>query len=43
MLDMKWVRAHAEEVQAAAEGKKIKVDIAVLLQRDDERKALLQD
>lgn len=42
MLDMKWVRAHAEEVQAAAEGKKIKVDIAVLLQRDDERKALLQ-
>lgn len=42
MLDMKWVRAHAEEVQAAAERKKIKVDIAVLLQRDDERKALLQ-
>ncbi|WP_154891438.1 serine--tRNA ligase [Paenibacillus polysaccharolyticus] len=42
MLDMKWVRAHAEEVQAAAHGKKIKVDIAVLLQRDDERKALLQ-
>ncbi|PZT56739.1 serine--tRNA ligase [Paenibacillus silvae] len=42
MLDMKWVRAHAEEVQAAAEGKKIKVDIAVLIQRDNERKALLQ-
>ena len=42
MLDMKWVRAHAEEVQAAADGKKIKVDIAVLIQRDDERKALLQ-
>ncbi|KAA8785789.1 seryl-tRNA synthetase [Paenibacillus sp. 4624] len=42
MLDMKWVRAHAEEVQAAADGKKIKVDIAVLLQRDDERKLLLQ-
>lgn len=42
MLDMKWVRAHAEEVQAAADGKKIKVDIAVLLQRDDERKVLLQ-
>ncbi|WP_434748300.1 serine--tRNA ligase [Paenibacillus amylolyticus] len=42
MLDMKWVRAHAEEVQAAANGKKIKIDIAVLLQRDDERKALLQ-
>ncbi|CAI6083804.1 Serine--tRNA ligase [Paenibacillus sp. JJ-100] len=42
MLDMKWVRAHAEEVQAAADGKKIKVDIAVLIQWDDERKALLQ-
>nr|WP_145405625.1 serine--tRNA ligase [Paenibacillus xylanexedens] len=42
MLDMKWVRAHAEEVQAAADGKKIKVDIAVLIQRDNERKALLQ-
>lgn len=42
MLDMKWVRAHAEEVQAAADGKRIKIDIAVLIQRDDERKALLQ-
>ncbi|MCM3135116.1 serine--tRNA ligase [Paenibacillus polysaccharolyticus] len=42
MLEMKWVRAHAEEVQAAADGKKIKVDIAALIQRDDERKVLLQ-
>ena len=42
MLDMKWVRAHAEEVQAAADGKKIKVDIAALIQREDERKVLLQ-
>ncbi|SCY57573.1 seryl-tRNA synthetase [Paenibacillus polysaccharolyticus] len=42
MLDMKWVRAHAEEVQAAADGKKIKVNIAALIQRDDERKVLLQ-
>ncbi|WP_366291308.1 serine--tRNA ligase [Paenibacillus sp. AN1007] len=42
MLDMKWVRAHAEEVQAAADGKKIKIDIAALIQRDDERKVLLQ-
>ncbi|MBB6023319.1 seryl-tRNA synthetase [Paenibacillus sp. JGP012] len=42
MLDMKWIRAHAEEVQAAADGKKIKVEIAVLIQRDNERKALLQ-
>nr|WP_154960017.1 serine--tRNA ligase [Paenibacillus xylanexedens] len=41
MLDMKWVRAHAEEVQAA-DGKKIKVDIVALIQRDDERKVLLQ-
>ncbi|MDT0125089.1 serine--tRNA ligase [Paenibacillus sp. RRE4] len=42
MLDMKWVRAHAEEVQVAADGKKIKIDIAALIQRDDERKVLLQ-
>ncbi|WP_154984921.1 serine--tRNA ligase [Paenibacillus xylanexedens] len=42
MLEMKWVRAHAEEVQAAADGKKIKVDIDALIQRDDERKLLLQ-
>jgi len=42
MLDMKWVRAHVEEVQEAADGKKIKIDITVLIERDDERKALLQ-
>ncbi|WP_145414410.1 serine--tRNA ligase [Paenibacillus xylanexedens] len=42
MLDLKWVRAHVEEVQVAADGKKIKIDIAALIQRDDERKVLLQ-
>lgn len=42
MLDMKWVRAHVEEVQVAADGKKIKIDITALIQRDDERKVLLQ-
>lgn len=43
MLEMKWIRAHAEEVQAAADGKKIKINIRTLLERDEERRALLQE
>ena len=40
MLDMKWIRAHADEVQAAADGKKINISIRALLERDEERRAL---
>lgn len=43
MLDMKWIRAHADEVQAAADGKKINISIRTLLERDEERRALLQE
>jgi len=43
MLDMKWIRAHADEVQAAANGKKINISIGELLERDEERRALLQE
>ncbi|MCG7379265.1 serine--tRNA ligase [Paenibacillus sp. ACRSA] len=43
MLEMKWIRAHAEEVQAAANGKKININIQELLERDEERRALLQE
>lgn len=43
MLEMKWIRAHAEEVQAAADGKKININIQELLERDEERRALLQE
>ena len=43
MLEMKWIRAHAEEVQAAADGKKIKINIRTLLERDEERRTLLQE
>ena len=43
MLDMKWIRAHADEVQAAADGKKINISIGELLERDEERRALLQE
>lgn len=43
MLDMKWIRAHADEVQAAADGKKIKVSVRELLKLDEERRRLLQE
>lgn len=43
MLDMKWIRAHADEVQAAANGKKIKVSVRELLTLDEERRRLLQE
>lgn len=43
MLEMKWIRAHAEEVQAAADGKKININIQELLERDEERRSLLQE
>lgn len=43
MLDMKWIRAHADEVQAAADGKKIKVSVRELLTLDEERRRLLQE
>ncbi|MEO2205845.1 serine--tRNA ligase [Paenibacillus pabuli] len=43
MLDMKWIRAHADEVQAAADGKKINISIGELLERDEEHRALLQE
>lgn len=43
MLDMKWIRAHADEVQAAADGKKIKVSVREMLALDEERRKLLQE
>ncbi|WP_339275767.1 serine--tRNA ligase [Paenibacillus sp. FSL W8-0426] len=43
MLDMKWILAHADEVQAAADGKKIKVSVRELLTLDEERRRLLQE
>ncbi|MCZ1263785.1 serine--tRNA ligase [Paenibacillus taichungensis] len=41
MLEMKWIREHAEEVQAAAVGKRMDISIRELLERDEERRALL--
>ncbi|RED65575.1 serine--tRNA ligase [Cohnella lupini] len=41
MLDMKWVRENQEEVQTAANRKRIDVSVAKLAERDDERRLLL--
>lgn len=38
MLDMKWIREHADEVQRTAELKGIRLSIAELLEADDARK-----
>lgn len=43
MLDIKWIREHAQELQEAADGKGIKVRVQELLARDEERKSLLQE
>lgn len=43
MLDLKWIREHAEQVQEAANGKRIDVSVYELLARDEERRALLQE
>ncbi|MNW29237.1 Serine--tRNA ligase [compost metagenome] len=43
MLDLKWIREHAEQVQEAANGKRIDVSVDELLTRDEERRALLQE
>lgn len=43
MLDLKWIREHAEQVQEAANGKRIDVSVDELLARDEERRALLQE
>lgn len=43
MLDLKWIREHAEQVQEAANGKRIDVSVNELLARDEERRALLQE
>jgi len=39
MLDMKWIREHAEEVQQAADGKRIALSVGELLAADDERRS----
>ena len=41
MLDIRYVRENAARVQEASEQKGYKVDIAHLLQLDDERRELL--
>ncbi|WP_110932465.1 serine--tRNA ligase [Paenibacillus bouchesdurhonensis] len=38
MLDVKWIRAHAEEVQRAADHKRINFSVRELLEWDDRRK-----
>ncbi|MEK3885119.1 serine--tRNA ligase [Paenibacillus sp. PL2-23] len=43
MLDMKWLREHAEEVQAVAGQKGIAVSIDDLLRRDEERRRLKRE
>lgn len=43
MLDIKWIREHQEQVQAAANGKGIQVSVAELLTLDNRRKLLLQE
>jgi seryl-tRNA synthetase len=41
MLDIKWIRAHANEVQQAADDKRISLQVKELLALDDERKRLV--
>lgn len=43
MLDMKWVREHAEEVKAAVRNKGIHLSVDELLARDEERRRLKRD
>ncbi|MGG6311395.1 serine--tRNA ligase [Paenibacillus macerans] len=43
MLDIKWIREHAGQVQSVAEDKGIEVSIAGLLRWDDQRRVLLQE
>lgn len=43
MLEMNWIREHAEELQAVADGKKMRLKVEELLQADAERKKRLQE
>jgi len=43
MLDIKWIRAHADEVQQAADDKRINLCVSELLAVDDERKRISQE
>ena len=43
MLDIKYIREHADEIKQAAKNKNIKVDIDGLLKLDDRRRGLLQE
>ncbi|WP_127533957.1 serine--tRNA ligase [Paenibacillus kobensis] len=43
MLDMKWIREHADEVQRAADGKRIALNIGELLAADDERRRWMRE
>lgn len=42
MLDIRWIREHAEELQLVAQRKGINVSVAELLAVDEERRRLLQ-
>ncbi|GMK40987.1 serine--tRNA ligase [Paenibacillus sp. CCS19] len=41
MLDIKWIREHADEVQQAADDKRINLRVSELVELDDERKRLI--
>ncbi|TVY08926.1 serine--tRNA ligase [Paenibacillus cremeus] len=43
MLDMKWIREHADEVQAVAYHKGMELSIAELIAWDDQRRHILQE
>lgn len=43
MLDLKYIREHADDVQNAARAKRVDVDIAELLRLDAERRTLRQE
>lgn len=43
MLDMKWIREHADEVKAAARQKGISLSVDELLERDHERRRLKRE
>jgi seryl-tRNA synthetase len=43
MLDMKWIRQHAEKVQWTADQKKITISVEELLKLDEERRKLVNE
>lgn len=43
MLDIKYIREHADEVRESAKNRRVNIDIEELLRRDDERLTLLKE